>query len=48
MGMPGWDSNVFANIHDALRSAARVVAVMTDEQVARLTSVRVAQRKGRV
>jgi hypothetical protein len=28
-----WDSNFFANIHDALRSAARVVEVLTSEQI---------------
>ena len=28
-----WDSNFFANIHDALRSAVRVVDVLTAEEV---------------
>jgi len=32
LGMRGWDSNFFANIHDALRSAARVVEELTAEQ----------------
>ncbi|MCE9560465.1 MAG: hypothetical protein K8U57_00275 [Planctomycetes bacterium] len=34
MGVKPWDSNFFANIHDALRSAARVVQVLPDDQVA--------------
>jgi hypothetical protein len=32
-GKRSWDSNFFANIHDALRSAARVTAVLTPEEV---------------
>jgi hypothetical protein len=34
LGLRGWDSNFFANIHDALRSAARVVGDLTPEEVA--------------
>jgi hypothetical protein len=34
LGLRGWDSNFFANIHDALRSAARVVSELTPEEVA--------------
>lgn len=30
-----WDSNFFANIHDSLRSAARVIEVLTPEEVQR-------------
>ncbi len=33
LGMRSWDSNFFANIHDALRSRAQVVEVLTAEQV---------------
>lgn len=39
LGARGWDSNFFANIHDALRSAARVVEVLSAEQVASWTEV---------
>ncbi len=34
LGMRGWDSNFFANIHDALRSTTRLVEELTLEQVA--------------
>jgi len=34
MGVKPWDSNHFANIHDALRSSARVVQVLPEDQVA--------------
>lgn len=41
LGLRGWDSNFFANIHDALRSAARVTEVLTAEDVAdRLARIR--------
>jgi hypothetical protein len=33
LGSRMWDSNFFANIHDSLRSAARVVGVLTPEEV---------------
>jgi hypothetical protein len=36
LGMRMWDGNFFANIHDALRSQARVVEVLTAEQVSQL------------
>jgi hypothetical protein len=34
LGLRGWDSNFFANIHDALRSAVRVVGELTPDEVA--------------
>jgi hypothetical protein len=34
LGLRGWDSNFFANIHDALRSAARVAGELTPEEIA--------------
>jgi hypothetical protein len=34
LGMRAWDSNFFANIHDALRSSVRVKEVLTAEEVA--------------
>jgi hypothetical protein len=33
LGMPPWDSNFFANIHDALKSKAEVVEVLPAEKV---------------
>ncbi|MBA4187165.1 MAG: hypothetical protein C0467_04020 [Planctomycetaceae bacterium] len=33
LGMREWDGNFFANIHDALRSATRVIGELTAEQV---------------
>jgi hypothetical protein len=45
LGSRMWDSNFFANIHDALRSAARVVGELAPEEVTGLTErIRGAQR----
>jgi hypothetical protein len=46
-GFRGWDSNFFANIHDALKSRAEVVEVLSAEQV-RTWLDRIKQARGEV